>query len=420
MNSVRHWPVVPLKRLTTSILDGTHGTHLRLSEGIPLLSAKNVVGGAVIVDATDSRVSREDFERIHRTGYLRRGDVLLTIVGTIGRSAIFDLDYPVAFQRSVASLRPAATTDARFLRYVLESSLVQDALTQQKKQTAQGGIYLSDLSTLPAPYPPPQAQRQIADFLDRETTRIDSLLEKKRAMLARIHLRSVSLIHRAVRGEEGGKRLVDRPDLQWLGPIREDWPTPQMGLIADVYPGVGFPDQYQGEQDGEFPLLKASDLVGASMHDLGIDSGANWISAEVAQKLRGKPAPVGTIVFPRIGAALYGRNRRILGRPALFDNNLVGIRFRDGDPEYWALLLLMLDLGGIAQPGPVPSVSGGQLAAVKVPFPPPEQQGRIVDRVRGRLRLLEILISKIQKQLESIREHRQALITDAISGQIGV
>lgn len=315
-------------------------------------------------------------------------------------------------------LRPRSC-DVRFMFYVFASEVVRQELSSRVQSVTKSHqrVGPDDIAKLWVRVPNLETQRRIANFLDSETARIDLLVGKKRALLERLVLRSMSKIHVAVRGADEGIRIAHPSGLDWLGPARREWPTSHIGLVADLYPGVGFPDEYQGEREGDFPLLKASDLGGAGAGDLGIDSAANWVSAEVAQRLRGKPAPIGTIVFPRIGAALNGRNRRILRRAALFDNNLVGIRFREGDPEYWARLLLLLDLGGIAQPGPVPSVGAGQLAAVRVPLPPPEEQTRIARRLRPDLERMETLRAKIGAQLQSIGEHRRALITAAVTGR---
>jgi type I restriction enzyme S subunit len=99
-------PSVPLKWCLASLRDGTHGTYQRVSGGVPLLSAKNISSGRLLITDDESTISESDYEDIDRNGYLARGDVLLSIVGSIGSVALFDIDERVAFQRSVAVLRP--------------------------------------------------------------------------------------------------------------------------------------------------------------------------------------------------------------------------------------------------------------------------------------------------------------------------
>src|ERR1700674_1429128 len=76
-----HWDLPLLRHVTTSIKDGTHGSFTRLGNGIPLLSAKNINNGTVIISENESLISYEDFIAITANGNLQKGDVLLTIVG---------------------------------------------------------------------------------------------------------------------------------------------------------------------------------------------------------------------------------------------------------------------------------------------------------------------------------------------------
>ena len=100
-----HWNVTTFSRLLKGIKDGTHGTHERFPEGFPLLSAKNVFNDRLDISQTESTISEEEYKQITANGFPAKNDILVTCVGTIGRSYVFDQDQPQAFQRSVAFLR---------------------------------------------------------------------------------------------------------------------------------------------------------------------------------------------------------------------------------------------------------------------------------------------------------------------------
>jgi type I restriction enzyme S subunit len=189
-----HWRQTALKRCLTSLRDGTHGTFARVSDGVPLLSAKNVLDGRLVITDQESRISYEDFASIHGSDYLQPGDLLLTIVGSIGRVAVFDHIEPLAFQRSVAMLRFRPEHDVRYFYYLAQSACFQASLASHTHQSAQGGIYLNDVARLPVIVPPLVEQRAIAAYLDGQSARIDALITCIRAGIEKLHEYSAALL----------------------------------------------------------------------------------------------------------------------------------------------------------------------------------------------------------------------------------
>ena len=101
------WKSDLIGNLVSFLKDGTHGTHKDdLTSDLMLLSAKNLKNGKVIIDDKDRRINFTEFSSIYKNYGLKEGDILLTVVGTIGRVAIFKEEYEkYAFQRSVAFMR---------------------------------------------------------------------------------------------------------------------------------------------------------------------------------------------------------------------------------------------------------------------------------------------------------------------------
>ena len=144
------------RKLGDSLLllkDGTHGTHADANEGPLLLSAKNIKDGIIKWDDTDRRISLEEYEKIHSKFNLKSGDVLLTIVGSIGETAILQDSESLTFQRSVAFLRPQNDITSEFLYSEIQSEHFQKELESRKSTSAQPGIYLGDLAEIPLYFP---------------------------------------------------------------------------------------------------------------------------------------------------------------------------------------------------------------------------------------------------------------------------
>lgn len=158
---------ISLKEACDFILDGTHGSPERVKEGIPVLSAQNVVDGKLNF-ATDRFTTATEYQSFSRRLNLKEGDVLLTIVGTIGRSAVVEEVKPIVFQRSVAVLRPKSSLfDSRFLFHTTQSIGFRDQLRKATNQSSQAGVYLGKLEQLQIPLLPIAEQKRIAAILDK-------------------------------------------------------------------------------------------------------------------------------------------------------------------------------------------------------------------------------------------------------------
>ena len=133
--------------------DGTHGTHKDAESGPLLLSAKNIKNGTVQWDESDRRISEDEYNSIHSNFKLQKGDVLLTIVGSIGETAILSQSEGVTFQRSVAFLRPSDEISSEFLYSEIQGQKFQKELNDRKSTSAQPGIYLGDLGAISIEFP---------------------------------------------------------------------------------------------------------------------------------------------------------------------------------------------------------------------------------------------------------------------------
>lgn len=174
---LKGWTSAALADICTRIVDGSHNPPKAAVTGGPMLSAKNVQNRTISFD--DFRtISPEDFGIEDRRTFIKSGDVLLTIVGAIGRTAVVENAYPkFRLQRSVAVLK-SSEIEPKYLSYALESPKIQNLLQEKAKGTAQKGIYLKALGLLEIPLAPLPEQKRISDKLDATLARIDACRER--------------------------------------------------------------------------------------------------------------------------------------------------------------------------------------------------------------------------------------------------
>ena len=162
------WEQRKLKEVLSFLKDGTHGTHADTVEGPLLLSAKNIKDGTIRWDESDRRISQDEYEKIHSKFSLKEGDVLLTIVGSIGETAILKDFEGITFQRSVAFLRPNEDISSDFLYAEIQTPAFQKDLESRKSTSAQPGIYLGDLAEISVKYAPSlEEQIKIGEYFEQ-------------------------------------------------------------------------------------------------------------------------------------------------------------------------------------------------------------------------------------------------------------
>lgn len=166
-----------LGEVCTKITDGSHNPPIGVDYSLNrMISSQNVYNGHI--DFSSVRyLSDADFEKENKRTNAKKGDVVLTIVGTIGRCCVLDgNEGNIAFQRSVALLKPSNAIKSSFLMHYLINN--NKHLNSQSNGGAQKGIYLKQLERILIPIPSLSEQNRIVGILDTFTASIDNLKEQ--------------------------------------------------------------------------------------------------------------------------------------------------------------------------------------------------------------------------------------------------
>ncbi len=156
-----------LNTICHQIVDGSHNPS---KGGNPsdylMLSSKNVIDGSITHD-NPRYLSKEDFDLEDKRTRVRPGDILMTIVGTIGRTAIVPKNAGnLTFQRSVAVLHiDHQQIDPVFLKSCLDS--IQADIDAEAHGSSQKGIYLNQVEKIPVLVPDLSIQKKFSSFVQQ-------------------------------------------------------------------------------------------------------------------------------------------------------------------------------------------------------------------------------------------------------------
>jgi len=192
-----------LNNLTYLITKGstptTYGYEF-LDKGINFLKIENIINGEVNIASLDKFISEEAHQSQKRS-ILQENDVLFSIAGTIGDTAIVKKEHlPMNTNQAVALIRPKEKLDSNFLRRVLSSS-ISDATVNKKRGGAIKNVSLTDIKAIIVPVPPLLIQQKTVTYLDQLSQKTEKLKQAQSQKMESLKALKASLLDRAFRGE---------------------------------------------------------------------------------------------------------------------------------------------------------------------------------------------------------------------------
>ena len=276
------------------------------------------------------------------------------------------------------------------------------------------------LGSLVVPVPRVAEQRAIADFLDRETGRIDALVEKKRRLIDLLEEKRTALIsHVVTKGLDPTVPMKDS-GIPWLGEIPAHWEVKPLMHLAPPKRKIMYGIVLPGPNVEEgIPIIKSGDVKPGRL-----DPGA---LARTTREIESRY--VRSRVFP--GDIVYSIRGSVGSAEIVPDSLQMANLTQDAArvapaldiDRHWLLYalrasILFQQLESGMWGAAVKGVNIKDLKRLLVPKPPPQEQEEIGLHLDTAATRIDALEQRVAKQLDLLAEYRQALITAAVTGQI--
>ena len=163
------------------VRDGTHDSPQYFETGYPLVTSKNVTGGKI--DLTDcSLICEADFKKINERSKVDMGDIIMPMIGTIGKPVIVDIEPNFAIKNvSLIKFRLDSKVLNTYIHALLQSDYFDDAVISKVRGGTQKFISLGDIRNLEILVPPMEKQKQFTDFalqIDKSKSVIQKSLDE--------------------------------------------------------------------------------------------------------------------------------------------------------------------------------------------------------------------------------------------------
>lgn len=418
---------VQLRQRVVELKTGPFGSALSADEyteeGVPLINPS---------DLRDSRVQTDTAAKVPETvaqrlaGYrLRDGDLVVARRGELGRYGLVTADAAGAMCGTGSLLvRPGVDLDAKFLGYVLETLATRDWLSLQSVGSTMDNLSERILARLPIPDVSHAIQQRIANFLDKQTVRIDALIAEKGALLGKLKEQQYSYASQLlVRGLNPSVPLTPT-SFPEIGAVPAHWDVKRLKFLGEVRSGIA-----KGKDHGDAECVLLPYLRVANVQDGYVDL-TEVLEIEVA-------TPDVSRYLLQKGDVLMneGGDNDKLGRgtvwqcqidPCVHQNHVFAVRLVDTSLAEWVAKFTSTDAARTyfylrsKQSTNLASINQSNVRELPVPMPPAEERLAILAELNRFTSAAEQLRDHARAHLERLREYRASLISAAVTGQLDI
>ncbi|MFY1671182.1 hypothetical protein ACN27G_14590 [Plantactinospora sp. WMMB334] len=381
--------------------------------GLPLMSVSQTKG---VVPRSELTNTPQRAESLDAYKVCRKGDVVFNKMKVrSGAMGVAPEDGLVTYHYEV--MRPREGMDARYIVHLMKSSWFTSELIARERGISAGGehggirtteVPFTVLRTIDVLLPEIAEQRAIADYLDRETARIDTLIEEQQRLIEMLRERRAAAIEEAAEAvQTKGQRLkhIIRSVRQGWSPQCYAWPADGIETWAVLKAGAANGGLFRPMENKELPetetprpeiVVSPGDLIvsRANTRDL-VGSAAvvdgDWPRLMLCDKLYAFTLDE-TQALPRFVAVVLGSRR-----------------WRD-----------MIELEATGASPSMLNVSQADIVNLPMTLPALDDQRQILSRLDEQTAKIDALIAETERFIELARERRAALITAAVTGQIDV
>lgn len=406
-----HWDVKALKYLATPIIGLTYSPEDVVEEGVGtlVLRSSNIQGGKIVFE-DNVYVSTAIPEQL-RT---RVGDIVICSRNgskdLIGKNGM--VEESSAGQTFGAFTTVVRSTINDYLYFVLNSSLFKYQSSRFLTTTI-NQLTTETLKSFELPLPPQNEQTRIVAFLKLETVRIDDLVGKKTRFIELLREKRQALITHAVTKGLDPNVPMKNSGVKWLGEVPEHWTVLSFQRRVYIAEGQVNPEE---QPYSDMTLIAPNHIESGTGRLLYTETAAEQMAESGKYLCR-----EGDVIYSKIRPAL--RKACIAPADCLCSADMYPLR---GD-EYllnhyllWFLLSEPFSAFAVLEADRVamPKINRESLNALKLALPSVEEQehiSRILTRATTRI---DALVEKTERSIELLKEHRSALITAAVTGQI--
>ncbi len=272
---------------------------------------------------------------------------------------------------------------------------VERYISYYSSSNTQENLNLTKIKNLIVLLPPFSEQQTIANYPDRKTRLIDTLIENKQKLIALLKEQRAAIINHAVtKGLDPDVKLKDS-GIEWLGEIPEHWEVKKLKHVITIKSGEGITREDINEE-GTYEVYGGNGFLGFT-EDYNVTND--------------------TLIIGRVGAKC-GKVHLVCGHKWVTDNALIAKT--NQNYRFLFFLLTSMRLNNLANQNAQPLITGTMIKYQIAALPSIDEQDKIVENAESETMRFDTLLRNNQRQIELLKEYRTALISEVVTGKIDV
>lgn len=425
-----HWQEKRLGFLSmqtkNAFVDGPFGSDLKsddyLDEGVPLIQLNNIRDGKHIL-RNMKFISDNKKKDLVRHLALPQDIVIAKMADPVARAAIVSDEFKeYVIVADCVKLTPnLKLVDLNFLIWAINSDCVRENAELVSTGTTRIRINLGELKKLKVPYPSLSEQIQIRTFLDYETAKIDSLIEKQQQLIQLLKEKRQAVISHAVTKGLNSDVPMKDSGVEWLGQVPEDWEVSKIQYYAKIESGHTPSKSIEKYWENcTIPWISLNDSKQLRVVDYISDT-AFEISELGLANSSARILPKNTVVFTR--DASIGLSAITTKEMAVSQHLIAWLpKTEKLCPEFLLLIFYAMEkeFDRYTFGSTIKTIGMDNIRSLTATFPSLIEQKKIVDWCFNQFKTIDKSIAKSNALLTILRERRTALISAAVTGKIDV
>lgn len=413
-----NWVWVRLGAFAETISKGTTpkgGSAAYVDEGVNFLRVENLTSDGYISHSKITHITEEMHENYLKRSILKANDLLISIAGSLGKSAIVrECDLPINTNQAIAFVRLFADKiDVNYIRNTIESPLINSVLTKQTKVTSIPNLTLEIIKDCPIPLPPLSEQQRIVERIEELFAKLDEAKERLQEVADSFAVRKAAILHKAFTGELTKQWRLEN------GVSDESWEEKTIGEICS---SLKYGTSKKSSDDGEVVVLRMGNLQNGEI------DWSNLAYTSDEEDIKKYLLKSGDVLFNRTNSPeLVGKTSIYRGEmPAIYAGYLIKLDYEKnivvGDylnyylnsskaKEYY----MQVKTDGVSQS----NINAKKIGEFEIPLPTLSEQHEIV-------RLIDDLLARERKAqqaaeqaLVSIDLMKKSILARAFRGELG-
>lgn len=394
----KHWDLTILSRVADVIdPEPSHrAPAFAKGEGFPYVGIRDINFDGTVNIETARPIEEESLIEQEKRFIIEPSDIVFCRVATLGLPKILKTDKRIALSATLALIKSKKGIDYRYLLYYLESNVIKVQTALYATGSTRKSLGMETIRKFSVFVPPYEEQVEIAKYLKSKLDVIDSLISGKSNIINLLEEKRQSMITEAVtKGLSLNVKMKDS-GVEWIGEIPEHWEKVKLKHLTRMKSGESI-DALDIKPEGEYKVYGGGGFRGYT---------SKYTHAGEYVLIGRQGALCGNVTFA--SGEFWATEHAVV-----VEANYINIRFL-------RYLLECMNLNQYSISAAQPGLSVSTILNLTVPVPTKNEQVEIAAKLEDINVQTVQLVSDIQSQIQKLKEYRQSLIYEAVTGKIDV